>query len=95
MNPINRCIQKISPGKHFSYARDRTYGTYVCKDVRTRVMLYAPPIINGGGIKTVKDTAVGELTPHPYPQLADGTGRNRTLAQWMFTNVYCINRMCM
>ena len=38
--------------------------------------------------KTVKDTAVGELTPDPFPQLAYGTGPNRTRAQWKFTNVY-------
>ena len=38
--------------------------------------------------KTVKDTAVGELTPDPFPQLANGTGPNRTRAQWKFTNVY-------
>ena len=31
--------------------------------------------------KTVKDTAVGELTPDPFPQLANGTGPNRTRAQ--------------
>ena len=36
-------FQKISPGNHFSYVRDRTYGTYVCTYGRTRVMLYAPP----------------------------------------------------
>ena len=28
--------------------------------------------------RTVKDTAVGELTPDPFPQLANGTGPNRT-----------------
>ena len=38
--------------------------------------------------RTVKDTAVGELTPDPFPQLANGTGQNRTRAQWKFTNVY-------
>ena len=38
--------------------------------------------------RTVKDTAVGELTPDPFPQLANGTGPNRTRAQWNFTNVY-------
>ena len=38
--------------------------------------------------RTVKDTAVGELTPDPFPQLANGTGPNRTRAQWKFTNVY-------
>ena len=38
--------------------------------------------------KTVKDTAVGELTPDPFPQRANGTGPNRTRAQWKFTNVY-------
>ena len=46
MNPIHQCIQKISPGNHFSYVQDvRTY-------VRTRVILYAPPppITNGRGI---------------------------------------------
>ena len=37
---------------------------------------------------TVKDTAVGELTPDQFPQLANGTGRNRTRVQWKFTNVY-------
>ena len=41
--------------------------------------------------KTVKDTAVGELTPDPFPQLANGTGPNRTRAQWKFTNVYHLN----
>ena len=38
--------------------------------------------------RTVKDTAVGELTPDPFPQLANGTGPNRTRAQWKFTNEY-------
>ena len=38
--------------------------------------------------RTVKDTAVGELTPDPFPQLANGTGPNRTRAQWKFTNIY-------
>ena len=38
--------------------------------------------------KTVQDTAVGELTPYPFPQLANGTGPNRTRAKWKFTNVY-------
>ena len=48
MNPIHQCFQKILPGNHFSYVWD------VRTDVRTRVMLYAPPpqIINGGGIIT-------------------------------------------
>ena len=36
--------------------------------------------------RTVKDTAVGELTPDSFPQLANGTGPNRTPAQWKFTN---------
>ena len=36
----------------------------------------------------IKDTAVGELTPDPFPQLANGTGPNRTRVQWKFTNVY-------
>ena len=31
---------------------------------------------------------VGELTPDPFPQLANGTGPNRTRAQWKLTNVY-------
>ena len=38
--------------------------------------------------RTVKDTAVGELTPDPFPQLTNGTGPNRTRAPWKFTNVY-------
>ena len=38
--------------------------------------------------RTVKDNAVWELTPDPFPQLANGTGPNRTRAQWKFTNVY-------
>ena len=38
--------------------------------------------------RTVKDTAVGELTPDPFPQHANGTGPNRTRAQRKFTNVY-------
>ena len=38
--------------------------------------------------RTIKDTAVGELTPDPFPQLATGTSRNRTCAQLKFTNVY-------
>ena len=37
---------------------------------------------------TVKDTAVGELTPFQFPQLANGTGPNRTRVQWKFTNIY-------
>ena len=54
---------------------------------------------NGGGIseaawstgslrKNRKYTAAGELTPDPFPQLANETGPNRTRAQWKFTNVY-------
>ena len=38
--------------------------------------------------RTVKHTAVGELTPDPFRQHADGTGPNRTRAQWKFTNEY-------
>ena len=38
--------------------------------------------------RTVKDTAVGELTPDPFPQLANETGPNRTRTQWKLTNVY-------
>ena len=38
--------------------------------------------------RTVKDTAAGELTPYPFPQLANGAGPNRTRAQWKFTKVY-------
>ena len=38
--------------------------------------------------RTVKDTAAGELTPDPFPQLFNGTDPNRTRAQWKFTNVY-------
>ena len=38
--------------------------------------------------RKVKDTAAGELTPDPFPQLANETGPNRTRAQWRFTNVY-------
>ena len=38
--------------------------------------------------RTVKDTAVGELTPDPFPQLVNGTGPNRTRAHLKFTNVY-------
>ena len=38
---------------------------------------------------TVKDTAAGELTIDPFPQLANGTGPNRTRAQLKFTNVHC------
>ena len=46
---------------------------------------------NGSLIEgTVKDTAVGEFTSDPFPQLANGTGPNRTCAQWKFTNVYHI-----
>ena len=30
--------------------------------------------------RTVKDTAVGELTPDPFPKLPNGTGPNRTRA---------------
>ena len=32
MNPKHQCFQKISPENHFSYVRDRTYGTYVRTD---------------------------------------------------------------
>ena len=40
--------------KPFFVHTGRDVRTYVCTDVRTRVMLYAPPpIINGGGIKKV------------------------------------------
>ena len=53
MNPIHQCFQKISPGNHFSYVRDRTYGTYVCTFGRTdKGDAICPSIINGGGIKT-------------------------------------------
>ena len=38
--------------------------------------------------RTVKYTAVGEFTPDPFPQLANGTAPNRTRAQWKFPNVY-------
>ena len=38
--------------------------------------------------KNSKNTAAGELTPHPFPPLANGTGLNRTRAQWTVTNVY-------
>ena len=38
--------------------------------------------------RIVKDTAAGKLTPDPFSQFANGTGPNRTRAQWMFTNVY-------
>ena len=38
--------------------------------------------------KKSKNTAPVELTPEPFPQLANGTGPNRTRAQWKFTNVY-------
>ena len=38
--------------------------------------------------RTVKDTVVGELALDPFLQLANGTGPNRTRAQWKFTNVY-------
>ena len=31
--------------------------------------------------RTVKDIAVGELTPDQFPQLNNGTGPNRTRAQ--------------
>ena len=53
MNPIDQCFQKISPGNHFSYVRDRTYGTYVrtygCTD-KADAICPPPPILNGGGI---------------------------------------------
>ena len=35
--------------------------------------------------RSVKDTAVVELTPDPFPQLPNGTGPNRTRTQWKFT----------
>ena len=38
--------------------------------------------------RTVKNTAAGELTPDPFPQLSYERGPNRTRAQWKFTNVY-------
>ena len=55
MNPIHRCIQKISPGNHFSYIRD---GTYVRMYRRTDKgdAICPPPIINGGGIKKGQQT---------------------------------------
>ena len=40
----------------------RTGRTYVRTDVQTRVILYAPPIINGGGIKTIKNEGVRVVT---------------------------------
>ena len=42
----------------------------------------------GSLTKTVQDTAVGQLAPDPFPQLANGTGPNQTRAQWKFTNIY-------
>ena len=42
--------------------------------------------------RTVKDTAAGELTPDPFPQLANGTGPNRTRAKWKF-NYALVNHM--
>ena len=54
MNPIHQCFQKISPGNHFSYVRDRTYGTYGRTDKGDAI---CPPIINGGGIKTNRPCA--------------------------------------
>ena len=55
MNLIHQCFQNISPGNHFSYVRDRTYGTYVCTYGRTDKgdAICPPPIINGGGIKNI------------------------------------------
>ena len=44
--------------------------------------------LTGSLRKNSKDTAAGELTPDPFPQLAYGTGPNRTRALWKFTNVY-------
>ena len=38
--------------------------------------------------KNRKDTVAGELTPDPFRQLANGTGPNRTRAQWKLSNVY-------
>ena len=38
--------------------------------------------------KSSKNTAAGDLTPHPCPPLANGTGLNRTRVQWKVTNVY-------
>ena len=37
--------------------------------------------------RTVKGNAVGEFTPDPFPQLAYGTGPNRTCSQLKFTSV--------
>ena len=38
--------------------------------------------------KNCKKLLLGSFTPDPFPQLANGTGPNRTRAQWKFTNVY-------
>ena len=51
MNPIHECFQKISPGNHFSYVRDVRMYTYVRTDKGDAIC--PPPIINGGGIKTI------------------------------------------
>ena len=42
----------------------------------------------------VKDTAAGELTPDPFPQLANGKGPNRTRAQWKFTSADALVNEC-
>ena len=50
MNPIHQCLQKISPGNHFSYVRDRMYvRMYVRTDKGDAIC--PPPIMNGGCIK--------------------------------------------
>ena len=53
MNPIHRCYQKISPGNQFSYVRGQDVWDvrmYVRTDKGDAIY---PPIINGGGIKTL------------------------------------------
>ena len=43
--------------------------------------------------RTVKNTAVWELIPDPFPQLANGTGPNRTRAQWKLTGELVVKFM--
>ena len=51
MNPIHQCIQKISPGNHFSYVRDvRMYVRLYVRTDKGDAICPPPPIINGGGI---------------------------------------------
>ena len=44
--------------------------------------------VTSGSTGSLRKNCIEELTPDPFPQLANGTGPNRTRAKWKFTYVY-------